>query len=131
MYNEILLVGNLGNEPQMRYTPSGVAVAHFDLAVNKVWLDEGGEKHEKTTWVRVTTWRRLAEVCAEHLTKGRRVLVKGELEAASAFIDKEGNARSTNEVTAHRVLFLGSGNGQDETDAVSQPAAAPSDLPQF
>jgi len=131
MYNEILLIGNLGNEPQMRYTPSGVAVAHFDLAVNKVWLDEGGNKHEKTTWVRVTIWRRLAEVCAEHLTKGRRVLVKGELEAASAFIDKEGNARSTNEVTAHRVLFLGGSNGQEETETADQTAATPPDLTRF
>lgn len=125
MYNEILLVGNLGNDPQLRYTPSGVAVAHFDLAVNKVWCDESGERHEKTTWARVTVWRRLAEVCAEHLAKGRRVLVKGELEAANAFIDKEGNARATNEVTAQRVLFLSGSNGQDETDTVDPTAPAP------
>jgi single-strand DNA-binding protein len=106
-------------------------VAHFDLAVNKVWFDEGGERHEKTTWIRITTWRRQAEVCAAHLTKGRRVLVKGELEPASAFVDREGNARASNEVTAHRVVFLGGANGQEGADSDADATASLSELPQF
>ena len=119
MFQQIFALGNLGNDPEMRYTGSGTAVAHFDLAVNKEWTDSAGERQTKTVWMRVTVWRALAENCAKYLSKGKRVLVVGELEEASAFIDREGNARSSNEVTATRVTFLSPlNNGQgDEANA--------------
>jgi len=133
MLNQITLLGNLGTDAEMRFTQSGIPVTHFDLAVNRVWTDDAGEKQEKTVWVRVTCWRKLAETCGEHLSKGRQVLVIGELEEASAFIDKEGNARASNEVTARRVVFLGGGNGDAsaETDAAGSVAADEQALPNF
>lgn len=117
MFQQIFALGNLGNDPEMRYTGSGTAVAHFDLAVNKEWTDSAGERQSKTVWMRVTVWRALAENCAKYLSKGKRVLVVGELEEASAFIDREGNARASNEVTATRVTFLSPlNNGQGDAD---------------
>ena len=70
MYQQIVLIGNLGNDPELRYTPSGVPVASFDLAVKKSWTDAEGGKQEKTTWFRVTAWRKLAEIAAQYLAKG-------------------------------------------------------------
>ena len=115
MFQQIIAVGNLGNDPEMRYTGSGTAVTHFDLAVNKEWTDSAGERQSRTVWMRVTVWRSLAENCAKYLSKGKRVLVVGELEDPSAYLDKEGNARASNEVTATRVTFLSPLNsGQEE-----------------
>ena len=117
MFQQIIAVGNLGNDPEMRYTGSGTAVTHFDLAVNKEWTDSAGERQSRTVWMRVTVWRNLAENCAKYLSRGKRVLVVGELEEASAYIDKEGNARASNEVTATRVTFLSPlNNGQDDVE---------------
>ena len=116
--NTVILTGNLGNDPELRYTPSGVAVASFPLAVNRTWKDGSGDRQQKTTWVRVTCWRKLAEVVNEHLTKGAKVAISGELESASAFI-KDNEARGMNEVTALAVEFL---DGKGET-TTPQPAA--------
>ena len=107
MYQQITLIGNLGNDPELRYTPSGVPVASFNLAVKKSWSDAEGGKQEKTTWFRVTAWRKLAEISGQHLVKGKQVLIVGELEDARAFTDKEGNARASLEVTAQTIKFLG------------------------
>lgn len=101
----------------MRYTPSGTPVASFNLAINKVWTNQEGERQEKTVWVRVTAWRKLAETVSTHLSKGRQVLVVGEVEEPHAWLDQEGNPRATLEVTALVVKFLGgrqSGNGAIE-----------------
>lgn len=106
MFQQLILVGNLGNDPELRYTNGGTPVAHFDLAVNKDWKDSAGEKQSKTVWVRVTVWRTLAENCANYLSKGKRVLVVAELGEPNAYLDKEGNPRATNEVTGLRVTFL-------------------------
>lgn len=132
MLNNVTFLGNLGTDPDHRFTQNGVPVTHFDLAVNRVWTDDAGEKQEKTTWVRVTCWRKLAETCGEHLTKGRQVLVIGELEEASAFIDKEGNARASNEVTARRVVFLG-GNGEASAESAAADGSTADEqaLPNF
>ena len=132
MFQQIFALGNLGNDPEMRYTGSGTAVAHFDLAVNKEWTDSAGERQSKTVWMRVTVWRALAENCAKYLSKGKRVLVVGVLEEASAFIDREGNARASNEVTATRVTFLsplnnGQGDEANAGDADNAAAAQPSE----
>ena len=113
MYQQFIAVGNLGSDVEMRYTPSGVPVASFNLAVNKSFVKEDGAKVEKTLWVRITCWRKLAETVAQYLTKGRQVMVVGEIEEARGYLDQEGNARASLEVTAQTVRFLGQREGGD------------------
>ena len=129
MYQQITLIGNLGNDPELRYTPSGVPVASFNLAVKKSWSDSEGGKQEKTTWFRVTAWRKLAEIAGQHLVKGKQILVVGELEDARAFTDKEGNARASLEVTAQTIKFLGTkdagGNGAQSPAEHSEDSSIP------
>ncbi len=108
MYQQITLVGRLGNDPEMRYTPSGVPVTTFSLAVSRTWTGQDGQRQEKTTWFRVTVWRKQAEVVSQYLTKGRQVLVVGEVEEARPWMDRDGNPRASLEVTANVVRFLGS-----------------------
>ncbi|MEX1019017.1 MAG: single-stranded DNA-binding protein [Litorilinea sp.] len=108
MYQQITLVGNLGNDPEMRYTPSGVPVTNFNVAVSRRWTGQDGQSQEKTTWFRVTAWRRQAELASQYLTKGRQVLVVGEVEEAEVWTDREGNARASLNVTANSIQFLGS-----------------------
>lgn len=104
--NQVTLTGNLGSDVEMRYTPSGVPVATFPLAVSRSWTDGNGERQQKTTWVRVTCWRKLAELVSEYLAKGSKVLVTGELEQARAYKDKNGEPAASLEVTALTVEFL-------------------------
>lgn len=106
MYQQIAIVGNLGNDVEMRYLPSGVPVASFRMAVNKTWMNESGQKQEKVTWFRVTAWRKLAETVSQYLTKGAKVLVVGEMEDSKPYTDKDGNLRANLEVTAQVVRFL-------------------------
>jgi single-strand DNA-binding protein len=106
MYQQITLVGNLGSDPEMRYTPSGVPVASFRMAVNKSWTGDDGQRQDKTTWFRVTAWRKLAETVSQYLTKGAKVLVVGEIEEARPYTDRDGNLRATLEITAQVVRFL-------------------------
>ncbi len=107
MYQQITLIGNLGNDPEMRYTPTGVPVANFSMAVSRSWTNQEGQRQEKTMWFRVTAWRKLAETVSQYLTKGRTVLVVGELEDARAYTDRDGNLRAALEVTAQTVRFIG------------------------
>jgi single-strand DNA-binding protein len=129
MYQQIVLIGNLGNDPELRYTPSGVPVASFNLAVKKSWSDSEGGKQEKTTWFRVTAWRKLAEIAGQHLVKGKQVLIVGEMEDARAFTDKEGNSRASLEVTAQTIKFLGTkdagGNGAQSPAEHSEDSSIP------
>ena len=99
MYQKTVVVGHLGKDPEMRYTPSGVPVTSFNVATSRKWTNANGEQQEKTTWFRVTCWRKTAELAAQYLQKGRLVLVEGDIEA-SAWTDKEGNARASLELTA-------------------------------
>lgn len=107
MYQQITLVGNLGSDPEMRYTPSGVPVTTFSVAVNKTWTTQDGQRQDKTTWFRVTAWRGLAENCSKFLSKGRQVFVVGEIEDARPWTDRDGNTRASLEVTAQTVKFIG------------------------
>jgi single-strand DNA-binding protein len=110
MYQKTIVVGHLGRDPEMRYTQSGVPVTSFSVATTRKWNSANGEQQEKTTWFRVTCWRKLAELTAQYLKKGRLVLVEGDIEA-SAFTDREGNARASLELTATNIKFLG-GRGE-------------------
>ena len=123
MYQQITLIGNLGSEPEMRYTPSGVPVTSFSLAVNKSWTNQDGQRQDKTTWFRVSAWRGLAETCEKYLTKGRQVMIIGEVDEARPWTDGEGNNRASLEVTAQVVKFLGN---RDDAVAEATKAAAQS-----
>lgn len=130
MYQQITLVGNLGNDPEMRYTPTGVPVAHFSLAVSKSWTTQEGQRQDKTMWFRVTTWRKQAETVSQYLTKGSKVLVVGELEEARAYTDRDGNLRTALEVTAQTVRFLsgrGDAAGHEGANFQGAPAATGGD----
>jgi len=106
MYQRTIVVGYLGADPEMRYTPDGIPVTSFRIASTRRWTNAEGQPQEKTTWFRVTAWRKLAETCNQFLSKGRLVLVDGDIDA-SAWTTREGEARATLELTARMVRFLG------------------------
>ena len=114
MYEQLIIVGNLGNDPELRYTSSGAPVATFSVAVNRKWTNADGTPGEETKWFRVAVWRKLAETCNQYLAKGRQVLVIGRV-AASAFSGQDGSPRASLEVTADSVRFLGGGRGDGAT----------------
>ena len=111
MYQQITLIGNLGKDPEMRYTSSGQPVTTFTMAVSRTWQNQEGQRQEKTTWFRVTAWRRLAETCNQFLTKGRLVFVEGELVEPKPYQARDGQWRASLDVTAREVKFL-SGRGE-------------------
>lgn len=123
MYQQITLVGNLGNDPELRTTPNGIPVCNFSLAVHRQWTNRDGEQSEKTTWFRVTVWQRQAETVARYLRKGSAVLVVGELEEANAYLNRAGEPAATLEVTARMVKFL-SGQGARDGEESDEPALA-------
>lgn len=105
-YQQITILGNLGNDPEMRYTPSGTPVTSFNVAVSRQWTGADGEKKEKVTWFRVSAWGNQAQPCADYLGKGSKVMVVGEVEEARTYTDRDGNARASLEVKAATVQFL-------------------------
>src|ERR1043166_3623185 len=107
--NKVILVGNLGKDPEVRYTPSGQAVANFTVATNEAWTDKAGQKQERTEWHRVVVWGKAAENCGEYLSKGRQVYVEGRLQTRE-WTNKEGAKQYTTEVVANQVLFLQGGD---------------------
>jgi single-strand DNA-binding protein len=104
--NKVILVGNLGKDPELRYTPNGTAVATFPLATSSRWKDSAGESQQRTEWHRIVTWGRQAEVCNEYLKKGSQVYLEGRIQYRS-FDDKEGNKRFVTEIIARLVQMLG------------------------
>ncbi len=104
--NKVMLIGNVGGDPEMRYTPSGKPVTSFSLATSRRYTTSGGESKEETDWFRISVWGKLAEVCNQYVTKGRQVYVEGRLHARS-WEGQDGQARTSLEVTANQVLFLG------------------------
>lgn len=113
MYQRLTIIGNLGQDPQMRYTSDGTPVTNFSVATNRRWTNADGSQGEETVWFRVTAWGRQAEVCNEYLEKGRQVLVEGRLTpdpetgGPRIWTDRNGNPRASFEVTARTVRFLG------------------------
>ncbi len=126
MYQKTIVVGHLGRDPEMRYTPSGVPVTSFSVATTRKWTNANGEQQEKTTWFRVTCWRKQAELAAQYLTKGQRVLVEGDIDA-SAWTDKEGNPRASLELTATTFRFMSSRSEAGEGGGGAAPSGGPSE----
>jgi len=109
--NKVILIGNLGRDPELRYTPSGQAVANFTLATNERFSNKEGEKQERTEWHRIVAWGRTGELCAQYLSKGRSVYLEGRLQTRE-WEDKEGQKRRTTEIVAQTVQFLGGRGGE-------------------
>ena len=120
--NKMIVIGNVGNDPEMRYTPSGSAVTSFNVATNRRYTTGDGEQREETEWFRVNAWNRLAETCNQYVTRGMKVYVEGRL-SSSPWIDRDGQARAGNEISAFEVKFLDS-RASAEGEA-GRPAAAP------
>ncbi len=105
--NKVILVGRLGQNPEVRYTPSGAAVANFSVATNEAWTDKSGQKQERTEWHKVVVWGKLAELCSQYLAKGRQCYLEGRLQTRQ-WQDKDGQTKYTTEIQAQTVQFLGS-----------------------
>ncbi|OFZ83114.1 MAG: single-stranded DNA-binding protein [Bdellovibrionales bacterium RIFOXYD1_FULL_44_7] len=129
--NKVILVGRLGQNPEVRYTPSGMAVANFSVATNESWTDKSGQKQERTEWHKVVVWGKLAELCNQYLTKGRQAYVEGRLQTRQ-WQDKDGQTKYTTEIQAQTVQFLGGQSANagvsTSTDKTPQPQGA--DLPE-
>jgi single-strand DNA-binding protein len=132
-YQKIVIVGNLGSDPELRYTGEGTAVVNFSVATNRRWSNSDGSQGEETVWFRVSAWRRLAEVCAEYLSKGRQVMVEGRMKpdpetgGPRVWEGQDGTPRASFEITASQVTFLqsGSNGGQSDDAEVEEPTNEP------
>ena len=135
MYHTIILVGNLGRDPEMRYTPSGQAVTNFSIAINDNYTSKAGEKVERTIWVRVSTWGKQAENCNQYLSKGSKVLVEGRLVADTTggpriWTRQDGTAGTSFEVSATTVRFLSSkGESNEGSNSPDIPHIEDDDIP--
>jgi single-strand DNA-binding protein len=119
--NKVILVGNLGRDAELRYTPGGAAVATLNMATTEVWNDKGGQRQEKTEWHRVVLWGKTAESLNEYLTKGKQIYVEGRLQTRK-WQDKDGQDKYTTEIRGDRVVLLGSaGGGRQQPRAAAAP----------
>ena len=132
MYQKIIIAGNLGSDPEMRYTPEGTPVTTFSVATNESWKDDSGTQHKRTTWWKVTAWRRLAETCNEYLAKGKQVLIEGTMIAdvdtggPRIWQAKDGSSRASFEIVARTVKFLGTAGDSGKS---GPPPVDEGDLP--
>jgi single-strand DNA-binding protein len=124
--NKVILIGNLGRDPEIRFTASGAPVCNFSLATNEQWKDKNGQKQERTEWHRIVVWGKQAEICKEYLAKGRQVYVEGNLQTRE-WNDREGNKRTTTEIRAARIQLLGRPDGTRGEAAGEPPGGAEPD----
>lgn len=131
--NKVILVGRLGRDPEVRYTPSGVAVANFSMATSEEWKDKDtGDKKERTEWHRIVAWRRLGEICGEYLHKGSQIYIEGKLQTRD-WEDRDGNKRYTTEIVAQNMQMLdspakgGKAASEEERYPVEEPVSIPED----
>lgn len=117
--NKVILIGRLGRDPEIRYTPDGTAIANFSIATSEEWKDKGsGEKKERTEWHRIVAYRKLAEICGEYLSKGKQVYIEGRIQTRE-WEDKDKNKRYTTEIVASQMQMLGARGAFD----AGEPAA--------
>lgn len=133
--NKVILIGNLGRDPEVRYTQGGSPVANFTLATNEVWTDKAGSRQEKTEWHRIVAWGKQAEIVRDHLAKGKQVYIEGSLQTRQ-WDDRDGNKRTTTEIKLARLVMLGRPEGGGEArgapavgsqDAAAEEAPPPED----
>ena len=129
--NKVILIGRLGRDPEVRYTPSGTAVANFSIATSEEWKDKNtGEKQERTEWHKIVAWRRLGEICGEYLHKGSQVYIEGRLQTKS-WEDRDGNTRYTTEVVALNMQMLDSQSKEGKAESTEErfPSEEPVSIP--
>ena len=138
MYQKIIIVGNLGRDPEMRYMPDGTAVTNFSVATSRRWTSSNGENREETTWFRIEAWRRTAETVNQYLSKGSKVLVEGRIKpdpdtgSPRLWTRQDGTVGASFEVVADRVRFLSGrddADGSYEDDGENIPAQEEDDIP--
>jgi single-strand DNA-binding protein len=129
--NKVMLIGRLGADPEMRYTPSGSPVTTFRVAVGRQWRDSNGESHEETEWFSIVAWNKLAEICNQYLAKGVRVYLEGRLQTRSWEDQQSGQTRYKTEVIASDMIILDSREGRAprESDDYQPPRDTPRDAP--
>ncbi len=127
--NKVMLIGNLGKDPELRYTTSGVAVASFTLATNESWKDQEGNTQERTEWHNIVAWRKLAEICGEWLKKGRRVYIEGRIQTRSYDDKNTGQKRYITEIVADDMIMLDGGGGRGASEATGATPAAATEPP--
>lgn len=121
--NECKFIGRLGKDPELQYIPNGDAVVKFSMAVSEKWKDKSGQKHERTEWIPVTAWRKLAEIIGEYCRKGDLIYISGKFQSRD-YEDKEGIKRYTTEIVASQMLMLGSNKGEGNKAKDSYSATA-------
>jgi single-strand DNA-binding protein len=126
--NKVILVGNLGRDAELRYTPGGSPVATLNLATTEVWNDKAGQRQEKTEWHRVVLWGKTAESLSEYLVKGKQLYVEGRLQTRQ-WDDKDGNKRYTTEIRGDRIVLLGGAGAGAGRQAGARAAASASGAP--
>ncbi|MEN6478556.1 MAG: single-stranded DNA-binding protein [Anaerolineales bacterium] len=119
MYQKLIIVGRLGRDPEMRYTPQGQPVTSFNVATDRSWTDASGQRQDRTTWFRVSVWGKQAESCNQYLAKGRMVLVEGEINEPQVYQRRDGEWAASLDVRATNVRFLG-GRGEERGAAPSE-----------
>ncbi len=120
--NKVMIIGHLGRDPEMRYTPSGRPVTTFTVATSRSWNTVDGERHTETEWFNIVAWGNLAEICKQYLTKGQQVYIEGRLQTRK-WDDKEGNRHYTTEVVAQEMMMLGDrkdNNNQNHTEDANE-----------
>ncbi len=117
--NKVILVGNLGKDPELRYTASGTAVAKFSIATSETFTDRQGAKQERTEWHRITAWGKLAEICGQYLSKGKMVYIEGKIRSDTW--EQDGVKRYSYEIVADTMRMLGGGRGEWEAEAPFAP----------
>ncbi len=127
--NKVIIIGNLGQDPELRYTGNGTAVCNLRIATNESYKDQEGQLVEKTEWHSVVAWSRLAEICGEYLKKGSRVYFEGSLQTRS-WEDRDGNTRYTTEIKAREMMMLDSRGGDIDNGNYDQPRSQPQRQPQ-
>jgi single-strand DNA-binding protein len=110
--NKVMIIGNLGQDPEMRYTPSGRPVTNFRVATTRSWNASSGERRSETEWFNIVAWGSLAEICKQHLTKGQQVYIEGRLQTRR-WEDGEGDRHTSTEIVANEMLILGDRRGPD------------------
>ena len=132
--NKIMIIGNLGSDPEMRYTPQGTPVTNFSVAVNRYFNDSNGERQEETQWFRIEVWRQQAELCNQYLAKGRRAYIEGRFRSRT-WQGNDGQPRHSSEIVAERIIFLDRAGEQpsfgptNNEDFSTSPSLEPDDLP--
>ncbi len=113
--NKVMIIGHLGRDPEMRYTPSGRPVTTFSVAVSRTWNTVDGERHSETEWFNIVAWGNLAEICKQYLHKGQQVYIEGRLQTRH-WEDKEGQKRTSVEVVANEMMMLGDRRDKSDTN---------------